>query len=404
MNLMTINTANCSEDISGGVNQVTVLLSKYFTHNMGISCYLGYFNEIPNNCRPLPEIKDRIRLHRQLDENAFEQFLLRNKIDIVQVNFLQKANVYVMRDIYRIAHRNHIKVIHAFHMSPAFQIGVYASWDKVLYSIRHHERVWENIRFWLFDMFRGVLTPVIKLYLRPTYRMQWESCDKLVTLSSRLIQPFMQIAGIKSSDKFTAIGNELRSEIYPTPEEMEEKQKIVVSLQRMSEDTKRISFSLRAWRRIEESGRFPDWHLQIIGDGKDEDYYRYLVDKWHLQRVECLGRQEPLGYMKKASLFLIASATEGWPMVLMEASQMGLPMIAMDSFGAVHDIITDGYNGKIVPNRDHEAYYNALLELMSNDNKRREMANNAVESSKRFEIAKVCAQWQALFNELMRDK
>lgn len=404
MNLMTINTANCSEDISGGVNQVTVLLSKYFTHNMGISCYLGYFNEIPNNCRPLPEIKDRIRLHRQLDENAFEQFLLRNKIDIVQVNFLQKANVYVMRDIYRIAHRNHIKVIHAFHMSPAFQIGVYASWDKVLYSIRHHERVWENIRFWLFDMFRGVLTPVIKLYLRPTYRMQWESCDKLVTLSSRLIQPFMQIAGIKSSDKFTAIGNELRSEIYPTPEEMEEKQKIVVSLQRMSEDTKRISFSLRAWRRIEESGRFPDWHLQIIGDGKDEDYYRYLVDKWHLQRVECLGRQEPLGYMKKASLFLIASATEGWPMVLMEASQMGLPMIAMDSFGAVHDIITDGYNGKIVPNRDLEAYYNALLELMSNDNKRREMANNAVESSKRFEIAKVCAQWQALFNELMRDK
>lgn len=404
MNLMTINTANCSEDISGGVNQVTVLLSKYFTHNMGISCYLGYFNEIPNNCRPLPEIKDRIRLHRQLDENAFEQFLLRNKIDIVQVNFLQKANVYVMRDIYRIAHRNHIKVIHAFHMSPAFQIGVYASWDKVLYSIRHHERVWENIRFWLFDMFRGVLTPVIKLYLRPTYRMQWESCDKLVTLSSRLIQPFMQIAGIKSSDKFTAIGNELRSEIYPTPEEMEEKQKIVVSLQRMSEDTKRISFSLRAWRRIEESGRFPDWHLQIIGDGKDEDYYRYLVDKWHLQRVECLGRQEPLGYMKKASLFLIASATEGWPMVLMEASQMGLPMIAMESFGAVHDIITDGYNGKIVPNRDLEAYYNALLELMSNDNKRREMANNAVESSKRFEIAKVCAQWQALFNELMRDK
>ena len=311
MNLMTINTANCSNDISGGVNQVTVLLSRYFTREMNISCYLGYFNEIPFHCVPLPEIKDRIHLTYPLDEKAFEDFLQKNKIDIVQVNFLQKDKVYVMRDIYRIAHRNHIKVIHAFHMSPAFQLGVYASWDMVWYSIRHHERIGENLKFWIFDTFRSILSPLIIRYLRPTYRMQWESCDKLVTLSSNYIQPFMRIGGIPSSDKFLAIGNELRYEIYPTKEEMESKEKIVIVLQRMSEDTKRVSFSIRTWRRIEQEGLFPDWKLQIVGDGKDEMYYRHLIAKWQLKRAECTGRQEPFEYMKKASIFLLCSATEG---------------------------------------------------------------------------------------------
>lgn len=41
---------------------------------------------------------------------------------------------------------------------------------------------------------------------------------------------------------------------------------------------------------------------------------------------------------------------------------------------------------------------------MSDDIKRHEMAYNAVESSKRFETAKVAKQWEQLFDELMRDK
>lgn len=401
MNLLTINTSDCSADISGGVNQVTVALTRYFTRQCGISCYIGYFQELPFGKNRLPEIKDGILLNRQLDDDAFEQFLLRNKIDIVQVNYLRKDKIYVMRDIYRVAHRNGVKVIHAFHMAPLFQTGVYASWDKVWYSICHRERIWENLKFCMYDTFKLVLNPVIMRILRPTYRMQWESCDKLVTLSSSYIQPFMRIGGITSPDKFTAIGNELRYEIYPTKEEMESKEKIVIILQRMSEDTKRVSFSIRTWRRIEHEGLFPDWKMQIVGDGKDEMYYRHLIEKWQLKRAECTGRQEPFEYMKKASIFLLSSATEGWPMVLMEASQMGLPMIAMNSFGAVYDIIEDNYNGKIVPNGDLDAFYKALVELMSDDIKRREMAYNAVESSKRFEVAKVAAKWNQLFKELL---
>ena len=74
----------------------------------------------------------------------------------------------------------------------------------------------------------------------------------------------------------------------------------------------------------------------------------------------------------------------------------------MDSFAALHDIVTDGYNGLIVPDGDMEAYYNALVYLMGNDEKRLKMSFKAMESSKRFEISKVAAKWLALFDEIQK--
>ena len=403
MNLLTINSFNCSAQGAGGVNQVTVILNTYFTHECGINCYLGYFEDIPADLLPLPEHKGRIHLNRNLDEETFRTFLKENAIDIVQVNYLKKENIYAMRAIYRVAHECGAKVIHAFHMSPAFQVGVYASWDKVIYSIRHHERVGENVKFWLYTMLKPFVRPFVNRILRPTYRMQWESCDKLVTLSPQYIKPFMEIAGVSDTSKFTAICNELRFANYPTKEEIIQKKKIVLILQRLSEDTKRISLSIRTWAKIEQSGLFPDWKMQVVGDGKDAAYLRDLAKRLKLQRIEFTGHQNPYEYTKKASIFVLSSATEGWPMVLAEAMQMGCPAVAMNAYGAVYDVIQEGYNGHIVESGDLKAYYNAITDLMADDAKRQQMAFNAVESSKQYEVSKVVEKWLALFRELQNN-
>ena len=91
-------------------------------------------------------------------------------------------------------------------------------------------------------------------------------------------------------------------------------------------------------------------------------------------------------------------------MVLMEATQMGVPVIAMDSFGSLHDIITDGINGRIVSNNNLNAFTSAIKEVMSDDKLRQMMAENAVEGCKGFEIEYVLQRWSSLFNELMQDK
>ena len=139
MNLLTINSFNCSAQASGGVNQTTVALTTYFTQQCGINCYLGFFEDIPKKFEPLPLFKGRILLKRQFDEQAFENFLRTNYIDIVQVNFLKKHNLKTLPQIYKVAHKCGAKVIYAFHMCPGFQIHTYGSWERVKYGWRYND-------------------------------------------------------------------------------------------------------------------------------------------------------------------------------------------------------------------------------------------------------------------------
>lgn len=400
MNLLTINSYDCSAQAGGGVNQVTVALNRYFAKHCNIHCFLGFFEHIKSEFPRLPEIEDAIQLNRNIDKQALSEFLTKNKIDIIQINYLKKENVGAMPQIYDVAKKQNVKVIYAFHMCPLFQVGVHAPREQVWYSISHNERIIETLKFRFYTIFKGVLDPIVALLLRKQYKEAYDSCDKIVTLSPSYIEPYKKIAGIKESDKFTAIGNELRYEQYPTEEDIKNKQPIVLALARFQEETKRLSISMRCWKRLEKEGLFPNWKLQMVGDGKDMQFYKYLADKWKLKRIEFTGLQDPYEYCKKASLLLMASGTEGWPMVLMEATQLGLPAVVMDSYGAVHDIITDGYNGHIVKNNDTEAFYKAMIDLMQDDERRLTLSRNAVESSKRFETSKVVEKWMALFNEL----
>lgn len=401
MNLLTINSFNCSSEAGGGVNQVTVALTRYFTHHCNIQCFLGYFEDIPSIYKPLPEIKGRIRLYRSIDKIELENFIKKNKIDILQINYLKKENICAMPQIYEVAHRLNVKVIYAFLMGPMFQVGVYASRELFWYNLRHRIRITETIRDRFYTIFKPVLDPIATVLLRKAYRDAYDSCDKIVTLSSRYFEPYKTIAGIKESDKFVAIGTELRYETYPTEEEISKKEKIVLVMARLSEQTKRVSFSLRCWKRLEEEGLFPDWKLQIMGDGRDEEFYKDLTKKWNLKRVEYIGAQVPYSYCLRSSILLMASGTEGWPMTLMEATQLGVPVVVMNSYAAVYDVIEDGYNGFIVENNNTDQYYHAMIKLMADDELRQKFAHNAVEGSKRFEVDKVSDLWLDLFNQLI---
>ena len=400
MNLLTINSFNCSAQAMGGVNQTTATLTKYFTHQCGINCYLGFFEEISSEFEPLPEFQGRILLNRHFDEQAFENFLRTNHIDIVQVNFLKKHNLKTLPQIYKVAHKCGAKVIYAFHMCPGFQIHTYGSWERVKYGWRYNDNAQAETKKWLLTKTKWLWGGIARRLMQSKYRAPYESCDRLVVLSKYYFDTYAYYAGVKPNDKMTAIGNALRFKEYASAADIAAKDKTVLVVARFDEDIKRISLMLKAWREIEADSQYNEWKLQIVGDGRDKGFYEYLVRKWALQRVEFTGRQNPQEYYRKASLFLMTSTAEGWPMVLMEAVQMGVPVVAMDSFGSLHDIVTDGLNGRIVPNNDIAAFRKAMEELMYDELSRNQMSRNAVESSKRFTIDRIADAWLQLFRKL----
>jgi glycosyltransferase involved in cell wall biosynthesis len=87
-------------------------------------------------------------------------------------------------------------------------------------------------------------------------------------------------------------------------------------------------------------------------------------------------------------------------MTLGESLQMGTPVVAFDSFGALHDLVEDGINGRIVANNDMDAFYDALTDIMLDEKKRQQMSRNAVDKSHEFEIGNIVDKWVKLHQRL----
>jgi glycosyltransferase involved in cell wall biosynthesis len=63
-----------------------------------------------------------------------------------------------------------------------------------------------------------------------------------------------------------------------------------------------------------------------------------------LKRVNFEGYRNPQPFYKRASIFVMTSANEGFPMTLIEAQQNGCVPVVMNSFSALREIIQNNIN------------------------------------------------------------
>jgi hypothetical protein len=73
--------------------------------------------------------------------------------------------------------------------------------------------------------------------------------------------------------------------------------------------------------------------------------------------------------MSQASIFVLTSRFEGFPMVLLEAMTIGLPVVSYDCPTGPSELIVDGRNGYLVPNGDAETFAERLSDLMQDPGK-----------------------------------
>lgn len=237
----------------------------------------------------------------------------------------------------------------------------------------------------------------LKLY-KQQYLNTYCSSDRYVLLSRSFIPQLKKAIGIDDAEhKLCAIGNPLSFDRYADAETLSGKEKRVLVVARMSEISKRISLAIKVWSKLEKE--FPEWHFDVVGDGEDLDYYKKLARKLSLRRIEFHGSQPPEEYYRRASVFLMTSAFEGWGMTLTEAMQNGCVPVVMDSFTAVHDIITHGRDGFIVPPRNVEAMFALCRRLLADDITLRTVRSVCVESSKRFSLQNIGPQWVDLYTQ-----
>lgn len=140
---------------------------------------------------------------------------------------------------------------------------------------------------------------------------------------------------------------------------------------------------------------FPEYVLEIYGDGISQDETRQYIKNKHLEdKVRLKGNvpnvQECIA---DAELFVLSSDYEGLSNALLEAMMMGLPVITTDVSGT-DEAVQDGDNGLVVPVKDEKAMAEAMKKMLSDSKFRKSCGERAkVTASERFNKEVVMDKW-----------
>ncbi len=166
---------------------------------------------------------------------------------------------------------------------------------------------------------------------------------------------------------------------------------------------------LKAWaeieklKELEEYKEVKEWTLDIYGQGDRTDYRQLMAELGiDTNRCHLNGPVDDVGqFYKDSSIFVLSSRFEGFGLVLVEAMASGLSVVSFDCPAGPDEIITDGYDGLLVPSGDVKVLAQKLMMLMADEKLRTRLSQNARQSAQRYEMNLIAGKWVDLFNKLM---
>lgn len=149
---------------------------------------------------------------------------------------------------------------------------------------------------------------------------------------------------------------------------------------------------------------YPDWNLKIFGSGRDRAMLEEKIQEHKLyNHVFLMGpTQDMEGEIMKSSIYALSSRYEGFGMVIVESMQCGVPVVSFDCPKGPGEIIKNGEDGILVENGNIEAFADALMELIKDEQKRKEYGKKAIKNVKRYEIDEIGKLWVDLIEKIQK--
>ncbi|MFT5423203.1 MAG: hypothetical protein ACI89L_000977 [Phycisphaerales bacterium] len=145
---------------------------------------------------------------------------------------------------------------------------------------------------------------------------------------------------------------------------------------------KRMDLIVQAVADLPEHVR-AEVRLVLVGRGDSRDDLIELAKSKDvtLELVDRMPHHELMGLMKKAALYLQASAYEGHPLALIEAMSTGCPAIVANTPG-LGNLVENGVNGIVVPGTPESLAY-AVSGVLEDDAWREMLGSSAASSARR---------------------
>ena len=155
---------------------------------------------------------------------------------------------------------------------------------------------------------------------------------------------------------------------------------------------------MQIWKK--PYGQIKDWKFWVLGEGVEKSNMENFCKRNNLDRIQFFGKVKPDEYYKKAKIFQMTSAFEGFGNVLIEAQSYGCVPMLFDSYAAASDIVHYNQNGILIKSFDYNEYAVEAKNLMDNPVKTSVLALNAYENVLRFSYEETYKKWEKVFETL----
>lgn len=128
-----------------------------------------------------------------------------------------------------------------------------------------------------------------------------------------------------------------------------------------------------------------NFKLNIYGDGPEFGTLKNKIENNHVKSVYLKGKTNDVEMvLKKATMIVMASKSEGLPLNLIEAITLGVPVLSYNTSAGIREIVENEYNGYLVPIDNIEMLAVKMKEMALDKKKLILFSKNNYQQAKKF--------------------
>ena len=237
--------------------------------------------------------------------------------------------------------------------------------------------------------------------LPPLVRWAYRRADAVVAVSEGVRADLQSLAGPAVAIdviRNPVLPHDLHDELAQPPDHawlLDASLEVVLSVCRLSVE-KDLPTLVRAFAQVR--AQRPAARLLVAGEGPDRPRIEALVAELGLTTVVCLpGRTgQPLRWMHRARVFVLASTFEGFGNVLVEALACGTPVVSTDCPVGPRELLEGGRFGRLVPVGDAAAMAGAIVAALEQPG----LPPGAREAAQQYTLGNAAAAYLRRFESL----
>ncbi|HIF9371804.1 TPA: glycosyltransferase family 4 protein [Photobacterium damselae] len=221
-------------------------------------------------------------------------------------------------------------------------------------------------------------------FLKKVRLFLYSKINKIIILTNEDIDKYHWV-----KEKVTIIPNIVSYKNYDM-----NKRKVIVAAGRYCYQ-KGFDLLIESWAKI--CNKYPDWTLEIYGEGPEKKKLENLIENYNIQNIKLIPFAINIDKVYSSSeIFVLSSRFEGLGMVLIEALAHEMCCISFDCPAGPKTIINNKTNGLLVKTGSIEELSDALAEVINNSDLRYYLKSNALKSVEQFEAETVIKKWEEI--------